>query len=279
MIGHPLFPSRDDVSEPPEVLAIHVTRAGEGWATRTFAPEELTSLEVLYELFGGGHYTLISRDERHITSRQTYTIPGPSRPLNDGAGAMPPPIAAALTAGAAPAAGGDFMLAVLQMMQHSSDNTNKIFAMMMQQGQEAQRRHIESMQALHDRSVASQGELTRAILEARTSASPDNSAEWFMRGQQHGERVADKLGKLADKLDPDDDEGQGLIDELGQVLGPILAGVGQHQATHAPAPAPAPAPPPAPAAPPSNGAARSVPVGFPPQGRPIYEPDEEDLTT
>lgn len=284
MIGHPLFPARDDVSEPPEVLAIHVTRAGEGWATRTFAPEELTSLESLYELFGGGHYTLISRDERKITSRQTYTIPGPSRPLNDGAGipggSLPATLPAPLPA-AAPAVGGsgDFMLAVLQMMQHSSDNTNKIFSMMMQQGQESQRRHIESMQALHDRSVASQGELTRAILEARTAApGSDTSAEWFMRGQKHGEAVADKLGRIADRLEPEDDEGRDLIDEIAGLVGPLVAGVAQHQApAAAPVPAPAPMPAPPTPAPAGNGAGRPTPVDFRPQGRPIYQPDESDL--
>lgn len=290
MTGHPLFPARNDVDPPPEVVTIHVTRAGEGFATRAFAPDELQTLEQLYELYGGGHYTLIARDETKITARVTYPLQGPSKPLNDGAsvgGPAPAPAAALPPPAAAPGPGADFLVAVLQMMQHSQDNTNKLIFAMMQRDQEAQRRHIESMQALHDRSVASQGELTRAMLEARTSQSPDTSAEWFLRGQQHGERVAEKLGKLADRFKGgDDDEGAGLVDELGELLGPVFAGMGhyqqqQQQQPPGPAPgAPPPAPPPDPRPPDGGNGAGHEPApveGFRPQGQPIYEPEEEDL--
>jgi hypothetical protein len=55
MTAHPLFPAKDDDSDPPEVCTIHVTRAGEGYSRRSFAPDELMNLEQLFDMFGGGH--------------------------------------------------------------------------------------------------------------------------------------------------------------------------------------------------------------------------------
>jgi len=290
MNHHPLFPAKDDLSDPPEVLTIHVMRAGEGYASRAFEPGELMSLETLYELFGGGQYTLIARNERHVTARMTYPLNGPSKPLNEGATVGHPNQApqaqpAAPAPAAAPGGSGLEVLlpALLGMIADSNKTTAAMFADMAQRDREAANRHIENMQALHDRHERSQAAMFKQLNEAREQRGADQSAEWLMRGQELGAKQARELGKLVADRMPDGEDKDDLLEQVGQIFGPMMAGAQTFQQGHPQGPPPHPhASGPAPAPPPpnpGNGArpGRSPFGGLRPQGQPINEPDEDEL--
>lgn len=287
--AHPLFPARDDASDPPEVHSINVMRGGEGYARRSFTPEELQSLDQLFELYGGGHYTLVAHDDRKITSRMQYPLPGPSKPLNEGAavGAPPPAPEAAPSPhpGMMPGFGmPEMFMAMMQMNQKAQEQTTQLLTVMMQRDADSARRHIESMQALHDRHAGDQSALVRALFERDgKQAGADNSAEWYMRGQKE---VLGSINKFRETLGDDDEEtgGGDVIDELVGALPSIIAGMQQAgQGAAAPTvPEPAAAAPPAPPpnhgqTQPGNGQAQPSAFGLRPQGQPIHEPDEDEL--
>lgn len=134
--AHPLFPVEDDDDEPAEVGWIHVTRNEGGrvqWARKLYAAKELTSLDQLYELYGGGYYELIARsdDKKRITARITYPLEGRPRPLNsDAAEAPAAPVAAPVAA--MPSVDPNVQL-ILGMMQQSTAQTTALITAMGQQ--------------------------------------------------------------------------------------------------------------------------------------------------
>ncbi len=100
---HPLFPAKSEDDEPPEVITIQVSRR-EGVSMvlipRRFLADELTDETQISDLYGGGVYELVARNNSHITARRAVQLGGPSKPLYDAAtmGAIPPPQASGLPA-------------------------------------------------------------------------------------------------------------------------------------------------------------------------------------
>jgi len=94
---HPLFPVEGD-EEIPEINTVIVTRLNRTsgkyeYCRRDFPATALTSLDELYESFGGGTYRLFgrgrqpgnpdSRPNARIRAQADYDLPGPSKPLNE----------------------------------------------------------------------------------------------------------------------------------------------------------------------------------------------------
>lgn len=87
--GHPLFPGNDDddpETPSPEVCYILVNRreaAGVVTAPHVYGASDLTSLEQLHALYGGGIYELVGRgpNNARIVARRSYNLAGASKPL------------------------------------------------------------------------------------------------------------------------------------------------------------------------------------------------------
>lgn len=88
---HPLFPDKD-VNISWILLTRHEAQ-GQVYHPNKWDPEELQDMQPIQELFGGGVYELIARDERSIVARTKFKLPGPSKPLVPEASA-PAPVAA-----------------------------------------------------------------------------------------------------------------------------------------------------------------------------------------
>jgi len=139
---HPLFPVEEG-EQPPRIAFIHVTRKDRG--VMLYGPmmraDELTSLDTIFERFGGGMYELVGRGTSvrdpsqpgNITRRKWYPIPGRSKPLSQDptadelrqAEGVPPAASSAAAATPAPSSGGggdSLLVAVLNMQATSSQN-------------------------------------------------------------------------------------------------------------------------------------------------------------
>jgi hypothetical protein len=225
--AHPLFPAASEDDEPPEVQTIHVTRVPDGTHYRAFGPEELTSLEQLYQMFGGGQYTLLARNAKFITARIAYTLPGKSKPLNPSP-EEPPPVAIAPPASAPTQGTSDSLFlgmiqmmqanttAMMQMMSAQSAKQTEMMIAMMSQGNSGSREHIQAMQALHDRHSQEQARLMQALLEtAKGGTSGSGQMDGFMQGIEFAKQIAG-AGEENDDLS-----------EIFSSIAPFLAGANQ----------------------------------------------------
>lgn len=123
---HPLFPlGLDEEAEGyPDVSWLYVGRHEAGrvvFCPRAFTRDELDSEEAVFKLFGGGRYTLQSKDAGRArwTRRreEALELPGPSRPLlPPGLGGEPPSAPSAPAAAAAAPSGSDPMSLLVQLM-------------------------------------------------------------------------------------------------------------------------------------------------------------------
>lgn len=211
--AHPLFPADSEEEDPPEVLQIHVRRDGKTYP-RPFGPEELTSLEQIHALWGGGTYELIARNERHITRKYAVVIPGRSKtfvPDDDEAPeALPAPsvvptIAAPHGAADAFTAVLPFMQLMMQMTMQQSQQQSQMLIALMTSGREQSQQHLQQMQMMHDRSMQQQMQMMQTMIESQKGSRPD---ELILRGielagQLHGGGESDggeasELGELAE---------------------------------------------------------------------------------
>jgi hypothetical protein len=244
MAAHPLFPAAQEGKAPPEVVTIHVQRTPDGVHYRAFGPEELQSLEQLYMMFGGGQYTLLARNESHITARQSYTLPGKSKPLNPVAEDEPETPAAVGPVQQQMSGDMSLVLAMMQMMQTASNNQlqmmqaqsqaqTELVVAMLGQGQTGAQQHVQTMQALHDRHAQSQAQLMQAILEGRQQVSAGASGselETFMRGIEFAREMTDEP----------DDELSDLLETVGPLAQAFMAGEGSGLGPAVPPPPPPP---------------------------------------
>jgi hypothetical protein len=220
--AHPLFPAADDESEPPEVRRVHVQRTPDGTHYRAFAPEELTDYQQIYELFGGGQYTLLARNDRQITGRATVVLPGRSKPLNPSQEEerTPQPAPVLAQSAMAPSSDPNFVVAMMQMMQQNQASMMQVMLeqgkqqtqmmlAMMQQSSGGAREHIQVMQALHDRHTQEQAKLMQTVVEATRGASQGGGGmEGFMRGIEFAKEFTtggdddDALGEIFESMRP-----------------------------------------------------------------------------
>lgn len=231
--SHPLFPAANEESDPPEVSTIHVTRIPDGTHYRAFQPEELTSYEQIYQMFGGGQYVLLARNGSHISGRTTVTLPGKSKPLNpapeDVDDEPRQPIYAAPPQ-QQQASDPTMVLAMMQMMQANSaamlqmmmkqsESQTQLMLAVMNQGSGASREYIQIMQGLHNQHSAEQAKLLQSVVEATRSQNAGAGAGGgemggFMRGVEFARQFA---------TGGDDDS---EIGEIFETMRPFLDGMG-----------------------------------------------------
>jgi len=142
---HPLFPIEED-EKAPDISYIHVTRWEKGkqvYATKLFAATELTTLEQIQELYGGGDYILIGRNASRsspgqpgsrMTKHRKINISGAPKPMSDD------PTEEELNGGKKPASPNT------QPGAFGGDGGSQIFIAMMQMNQQAQERSAQAQQ-------------------------------------------------------------------------------------------------------------------------------------
>lgn len=252
--SHPLFPAEGPDQDPPEIISIHIARAGSGTCPHAWEPDELTSLEQIDEMFGGGTYTLTARDHAHFSARRTVTLPGPSKPLNL-YGDEPPQAAAPQPAPGVPGApmGEGILLAVLRMMQEASANQTTMLMAMMKDKEAGARESLAMIQTINQNAMAQQTQGFTQLLQIAT-AGKDKPGELdaFMKGVSHArEFIGD-----GDEDDGDEDD---IIADAVDAATKIAQTMGAGARANPPPGTPAnpgnsrPAPP-APAAPPQRQA-------------------------
>jgi hypothetical protein len=169
---HPLFPPKDDEEDPPEVEAFHVTRlesAGWVYCRKSFAADELTSLEQLFELFGGGQFELVARANNRITAKRKYSMPGAPKPLNPGdpaSGPVPPQAVAAPVAH--DGSGGTNWAAIVVSVLPALLG---LIAQFVQSGQAAAARQTEMLVAMLTNSKAEGQQFMTAFAQMQGQAS------------------------------------------------------------------------------------------------------------
>jgi hypothetical protein len=217
MIDHPLFPPADEADEGPDVGFIHVVRHEGGqpaWCTYLFTAEELVGLDQIYALFGGGNYELVARttSKGGFVARVRYRIEGPSKPL-----VMPSQVAVpTATAVAVPMIpqGGDglasFMPIMAQMMMGMMQQTTAIITAAMSRDSDSGKVHIQTMQLLHDRSMQSQGEMLKAVLESRSNGG---AASEVVKALREGLELGREMSQ-SQQEEPDED---GMLNTLSNV--------------------------------------------------------------
>jgi len=212
--AHPLFPASGPEEDPPDVVTIHVMRIPDGTHIRPFDAAELTSLEQVYEMWGGGNYTLIARDQSYITGKVTVRLPGESLPLNpvrqpDARSAEQHDLDARP---GAPATSDSMMvtmmLAVMKMMSDQSAQQTQLVVSMLGQGQQGANSHVATMQTLHDRHSQAQTQLMQAMLASQSNKG-SGDVDALLRGLELGKEMvvgerddADELGQLLETVAP-----------------------------------------------------------------------------
>lgn len=236
--AHPLFPANDPDDDPPEVFKILVKRDGKQFP-RAFDPEELTSLEQIYDTWGGGTYELTARDRRAISAKQFVTLPGKPRPfLPEEGGEEPSPTPAAPTAPpvamVAPTSDGGgfsavlpFMQMMAQMMMQQSQQQSQMLIALMTSGREQAQQHLQQMQMMHDRSMTQQMQMMQTMFEAQKGSRPD---ELILRGIELANQLTAGSGG--------DDSDASELGEIAESLGNIMQGVQGFQAMTQPPAAP-----------------------------------------
>lgn len=184
MTDHPLFPPKDDDpdDEAPEVASLHVTRGGD-WCPRLFDAEELTSLEQLHELFGGGLYELVARGSNgRVSARRRYKLPGAPKPLDGSGGgqaAAPPPNGAPSAPGQAPPGFGQDLgghpsvLALLfQMLQNQASQQQAFMVAMLDRSQSSTQTLLQAMTTAQQSSAQMMAQVMGSALEAKSGGDP-----------------------------------------------------------------------------------------------------------
>lgn len=219
MLNHPLFPPENDDEEAPEVEGIHVSRYGEGppkWCAYLFGAEELTELQQIQEMFGGGTYELIARAGGRISARRRYVLDGRSRPLVYGAAVTEPTPQPTPPAQPVPVVTGDAggLGLIAQMMMQSQQSTMQLVTAMMttvtsmatamvSRDSESSKATLSAMAQVQNQAMAQQGAFFNAMMQNKTASGGPS----FRDGIELGKEIA---GKGADG-ETDDDEVLSMI--------------------------------------------------------------------
>lgn len=171
-MSHPIFPlDIGDESEGNDISWITVSRLVPGrkdpaWIPHTFSAEELTDIEDIHKKYGGGDYTFWARDRlrRKFTGKRSYTLPGPSLPLdpNDPHDSSPHPVPMVAAPPSHP----------VPSPKHEQDQSTvalvlQFLQMQMQQQQQQQQFQVQMMQQ--------QQQLTTQMFTSFVSANKQDS--------------------------------------------------------------------------------------------------------
>lgn len=208
MQEHPLFPALDADDEQIEVEQIHVTRfGGEGqkWCAYLFGAEELTELQQIAELFGGGNYELIARAGGRITGKRKYPIDGRQRPLiygsAVGAGTVEPEPVPVQRQAATVSGGQDVSLIglmlqsqsqqnqmMMQMMQSTTATITAMATSMVSRDSESSKTTLQAMTKLQESAMSNQAQFFQAMLQSRGGGGSD-VVKSFREGLELGKEL------------------------------------------------------------------------------------------
>lgn len=229
---NPLFPPDDDDEDAPDIEQIHVTRfsaEGQQWCGYLFGADELTELQQIQEMFGGGKYELVGRCGGRIAARRRYSLDGRPRPLVYGLAPVHEP-APAPTQQAQPVQpmpqvpqGGTDMLGLILAMNQSSQQmmmgvlqtVTTMATAMVSRDSESSRSTLEAMSGVQRQAMEQQSNFFTAIMAAKNGGHMST----FREGLDLGKEIAAKGGG---KSDDEDDEDE---DEIGKTVGQVFEGL------------------------------------------------------
>ncbi len=231
-LGHPLFPTVDG-DDAPRVTEIQVCRHesnGRVWVPTIFLARDIPDLNFIQERWGGGRYEVIGRCNGKITARQTYTLPGASKPLveekyevNNAPQAMTPQASQAMMP--MPMGGGSsdsiMQMFIMMMQQMMQSQTQMIVAMMNGSGDRS-KEYVQSMQALHDRhaeqSMASTQHMMLLMKELMGARGPQGSGDEFYKGVEFMREFAKAQVEMAKSSVKDTDDLSGVLETVMQAF-------------------------------------------------------------
>jgi hypothetical protein len=224
LFPHPLFEPDDPDAEVPIVYKILVARFERGGKYVThphrWQAEELTDLEQIYELFGGGDYELIAYGPRGATCRRRVTLPGKARPFMPGEDDddVPPrePLAAV---NSAPSGDGDRGLLIAVMNAGQQTQATMFSAMMslvtamMTSGRDAANAQVAQMAQVFASANQSQAQILASVMQAKGGGAGSKDLLDALR-----EGIG--IGKESGAAGGEDDE----LESLAEMAAPFIQG-------------------------------------------------------
>lgn len=201
---HPLFPydiedEPDEGAELVQIAHICVTRFDPTtnkyvWALETYKADELSALDQLFELYGGGKYELFAKTDYQgrpgsTVRRVRYDIPGTMKPLapGDTMGRPVSPPAAPATNSPAPPGGSNMEQLFMMMMQSQQANTQVMVAMMQTMGQTMAAALANRGGGGSDAAAAALGQIAAAAV---SRAPAETSSEALFKAMEMGAELA-----------------------------------------------------------------------------------------
>ncbi len=185
---HPLFPAEEG-EEPHRIEFIQVVRYEHGRALlvpTTFRSGELTSLDQIYQTYGGGLYELIGRRcsvhdptaMGRISAKVRCEIAGPSRPLVIDPNAppeapKPPPIVQQHTPGGASGMSDQVLIAIMQGQQQAQQNFATMMLQMFQQGRTDQAAMMTTLMQMSGQQQQSMLGMVTAMMAQKGGGTDD----------------------------------------------------------------------------------------------------------
>lgn len=189
---HPLFPADENTDDPaPDVEWIQVTRFEKGrqvWCPRKIDAAELTELEQLHAVYGGGHYELIARnagDEKlkKLPKRQ-FRLPGKSLPFpgdepepeeKPAAAPAPGPFGAGADGGAM-AVFGSIIVALINNGAQQAAAMMQLCTVMMTNSKTESRAQLEMVTRSFESNQKTSMEFAAKLAEVSRAAQPQASS-------------------------------------------------------------------------------------------------------
>jgi hypothetical protein len=216
---HPLFPDHEDDGRELGFIRVyrHLPDGTRNLAPQSFGPDELSDIDVFFDLFGGGKYEVVAHaGDGKIITRNRLSFEGRPKPLNGDAperGESAPPQAGQPQDGGSPwAMMMTFLQMQMQMAQVQSKQQTELMLALLGRGDQNSAQHVATMQALHDRFAQSQTQLLGMILQ--TGKSGEGGSEAFMKGVEWAQEFARGAAEAAEESDGDD-----LMSTIGQFVG------------------------------------------------------------
>lgn len=251
---HPLFPDHEDDGRELAFIRVyrHLPDGTRNLAPQSFGPDELSDIDVFFDLFGGGKYEVVAHaGDGKIITRHRLSFEGRPKPLNGDptVGEQgPPPQPGQPSEGSPWAMMMAFLQMQMQMAQLQSKQQSELLLALLTRSDANSAQHVQTMQVLHDRFAQSQAQLLGTILQAGKSGDGGGGTDAFMKGVEWAQEFAAGAREGAEGSGDDD-----LLNTLGQFMGAMNQARPVAQAAAGTGPPPAQQPPHQPPPPPKQG--------------------------
>jgi hypothetical protein len=235
---HPLFPDHEDDGRELGFIRVyrHLSDGTRNLAPQSFGPDELSDIDVFFDLFGGGKYEVVAHaGDGKIITRNRLSFEGRPKSLNgepEAERGAPPQPGQPQDGGSPWAMMMTFLQMQMQMAQVQSKQQTELMLALLGRGDQNSAQHVATMQALHDRFAQSQTQLLGMILQAGKSG--EGGSEAFMKGVEWAQEFAHGAAEAAGE-----NEGDDLMGTLGQAMAAFSAVKSAHgQQSQPPQPQP-----------------------------------------